>query len=435
MSKPSSSLLSLLGRRRFGPLFVTQFLGAFNDNMFKNALAVLITYRLAEAQGLDSKLWIPLAAGLFILPFFLFSATAGQLADRHDKARMIRWVKLAEIPIMLLGALALVAGSAEMLVGVLFLMGSQSSFFGPLKYGILPDHLPDEDLIAANGLVETGTFLAILLGTMAGALLVVGDGGTVLMGALVVGLALAGWLSSRGIPPAPSTRPDLPVSYNLPLTTGRLLRDLSREPVVMMAVLGISWFWFLGATYLTQFPTFTKFHIGGNEQVVTLFLSLFSIGIGAGSLLCNKLLGGRVRARHLPLAALGLSLFSADLYFASPDETQYTSYMGAAAFLSEPGNWRIVADMVGLSVAGGLFIVPLYAIMQTRTDPTHRARTVAANNVLNALLMVTSAVAVLLLLDAGATVTELFALVGITNLMVVGLVWRLHRRLENEKTA
>ncbi|GAB6052169.1 hypothetical protein JCM17960_09890 [Magnetospira thiophila] len=429
---PSSSLWPLLRRRHFAPLFVTQFFGAFNDNMYKNALAVLIAYRLAEAQGVDGKLLVTLAGGLFILPFFLFSATAGQLADRMDKARLIRWVKAAEIPIMGLGAVALIQEQAPMLLGVLFLMGSQSAFFGPLKYGILPDHLEERDLIAANGLVETGTFIAILLGTIAGALLILGDWGTYVTGGLVVFLAAVGWWSSRHIPDAPAAVPELRVSLNIVKATADLLRHLFGEPSVLMAVLGISWFWLVGATFLVQFPNFAKLHLGADEGVVTLFLSLFSIGIGFGSLLCNKLLGGRVRATHLPWAALALSLFCADLYFASPGETDPRSLIGVAAFLSEVRHWRIVADLVGLSVAGGLFIVPLYAIMQTRTESRHRARTVAANNVLNALFMVASALATLALLGAGGTVTELFLGVGLCNLGIAGMVWQLRRRLSRD---
>ncbi len=422
-------LLPLLGRRRFLPLFATQFLGAFNDNLFKNALAILVAYRLAEAQGLDGRLLVTLAGGVFILPFFLFSATAGHLADRYDKARLIRLVKAAEIGVMSLGAVALWIGDAWLLLGVLFLMGAQSAFFGPLKYGILPDHLAPDELIAGNGLIEMGTFLAILTGTMAGALLILAPGGIPLVSSLIVGLAVLGWLTGRAVPPAPAAEPGLRISWNLAAATWRVLRALMTEPPVALAVLGISWFWLLGATFLVQFPNYAKDHLNADESVVTLFLTLFSVGIGVGSLLCNRLLGGRVRVTHVPLAAVLISLFAGDLYFATPAVAPPGDLIGAAGFVAEPRNWRILVDLAGLSLAGGLYIVPLYAVMQTRTETRHRARTVAANNILNALFMVVSAVVAGALFAQGMTVAGLFLGLALANLAVIAMTVRLRRML------
>ncbi len=417
----SHRLLPLLGRRRFAPLFATQFLGAFNDNLYKNALAILVAYRLAEAQELDGPMLVTAAGGLFILPFFLFSATAGQLADRMDKARLIRFVKAAEIAVMGCGAAAFWIGDPALLLGVLFLMGTQSAFFGPLKYGILPDHLRPDELIAGNGLVEMGTFLAILTGTMAGALLVLAPGGIGLVSALVIGLAVAGFLAARAIPPAPAADPGLVVSWNLPAETWRLLRDLRAEPPVGLAVLGISWFWLLGATFLVQFPNYARDHLNADESVVTLFLTLFSVGVGIGSLLCNRLLAGRVRVTFVPLAALLITLCAGDLHFATPAVPPGGAPADWATFAGEAANWRILLDLTGLSLAGGLYVVPLYAVMQTRTAARHRARTVAANNVLNALFMTLSAALAGVLFGHGMTVVELFLGLAAANLWAVGM--------------
>lgn len=423
------SIAHLLATRRFLPLFLTQFLGAFNDNLFKNALAILVAYRLAEAEGLDGKLLVTIAGGVFILPFFLLSATAGQLADRSDKARLIRRVKEAEVAVMALGAVALVLSEVWMLLAVLFLMGAQSAFFGPLKYGILPDHLDEDELIGGNGLVETGTFLAILAGTIAGALLILEPGGVPLCAALVVGFAALGRLAAHPIPPAPAADPQAPLSFNVLVTTWRGVRDLGREPLVLGAVIGISWFWLLGATFLVQFPNYAKEQLNAGQEVVTLFLTLFSVGIGIGSLLCNRLLKGRVSLALAPFAAIAIALFCVDLHLASPATAARGPLLGVAEFLDDTGNWRLVADLLGISVAGGLYIVPLYAVIQTRTAARRRARTVAANNILNALFMVVSAAATGGLFALGASVTGVFATAGLGTLAFAALTWRLNRFL------
>lgn len=416
----SSTPLELLKSRRFGPLFGTQFLGAANDNVFKNALVILITYRLAEAAGLDGRVLVTLAAGVFILPFFLFSATAGQLADKLEKSRFIQRIKVGEIAIMLLAGLGFMMESPLFLLFVLFLMGTQSAFFGPLKYAILPDHLQEDELIAGNGLIEAGTFLAILLGTIVGGLLILADGGVGAISLLVLGVAGLGWWFSRRIPEAPPADPDLSVSFNVATATWKILKQVGEKRSVFLSVLGISWFWLVGATYLTQFPTFAKEVLGADQEVVTLFLTVFSIGIGIGSLLCNRLLKGEVNAKYVPFGALGLSFFTFDLYLASGGGVAATggALMGAGAFLDHGANWRIFIDLLLIAISGGIYIVPLYAILQSRSDAARRSRAIAGNNVVNALFMVISAVGTMVMLAADFSVPQVFLAMGVANLAV-----------------
>ena len=416
---------ALLGQRRLLPLFITQFFGALNDNVFKNALVMLITYRVADRSGLDGQLLVTLAAGLFIAPFFLFSATAGQLADRMEKSRLIRRIKVAEIAIMALATAGFFLGNVWFLLTVLFLMGTQSTFFGPVKYAILPDHLAPDELIGGNALVEAGTFLAILIGTIAGGLLILTAHGPVIISALILTLSVAGWAASRFIPPAGIAAPGLEISGNFLRETWSIIRHAREQRSLFLAILGISWFWLVGATYLTQFPTLAKQVIGGDEQVVTLFLTVFSIGIGIGSLLCNRLLKGQVSARYVPLAALGMTLFSLDLVAASAHPVTSDGLMGAAAFLNHAANWRILADLLGIAISGGVYIVPLYAIMQSRSPEASRSRVIAANNILNAGFMVFSAVGTMTLLAKGFTVPEVFLVMAWANALVAAHICKL----------
>ena len=308
---------ALLGTRRFLPLMVTQFLGAFNDNVFKNALVMLITYVLAVQSGFDSRVLVVAAGGIFILPFFLFSATAGQLADKYDKAWLTRYIKVAEIVIMLGAALAFWMGSVTLLMLVLFLMGTQSTFFGPIKFGILPDHLEEDELVAGNALIETGTLLAILGGTLLGGLAIMAQGGVALVSTLVILIAIAGWLTSREIPATQAASPNLVVGLN-PLTeTWAMLKVAGEDRVIFLCILGISWFWALGSTFLSLFPALAKDLIGADEAVVTLFLIAFSVGIALGALLCNRLLKGAIHATYVTLGSIGLTLFALDLYFST----------------------------------------------------------------------------------------------------------------------
>jgi acyl-[acyl-carrier-protein]-phospholipid O-acyltransferase / long-chain-fatty-acid--[acyl-carrier-protein] ligase len=414
--KPAGTL-ALLGSRRFGPLFWAQFLSAFNDNAVKNALVLMIAYRADAASQLSAQILIPLAGGLFILPFFLCSATAGQLADQHDKAWLIRLIKLSEIALMLAAAAGVVAGSTTVLLVLLCAMGVEAALFGPLKYAILPDLLAPHELLLGNALVEAGTFIAILLGTIAG-VLIASRHGAVLIAALIVIVALAAWGTSLMIPPTSAAAAHSPVRWNLFVATMRVIREAAREKVPFYSMLGISWFWLAGAVYLSQFPSYVRFSLGGEEAVVTLFLTVFSIGIALGSLACSRILGGRINARTVPWGALGIGLFSIDLWLASPAAAAAGALAGLGAFLAAPMHWRILGDLLGISVSGGIFIVPLYVLLQAASPRRHRARAIAANNVVNAAAMVIAALATMALIAAGVSIPALFLLTGAATLVV-----------------
>ena len=412
-------MFGLLADRRFAGLFWTQFLGAFNDNLFKNALVLLILYRLAGASG---PLLVTAAAGVFILPFFLFSAQAGVLADGMDKGRLARLTKSAEIGIMATGALGFALGSMPLLLVVLFLMGAQSAVFGPVKYGLLPDLLREDEVMGANALVEAATFLAILGGTITGGLLVLRPGGVVWTGALVVGLAVLGRLVSAAIPPAPARGGALAVPSNPLRAIGPALKGLRRDRRSWRAALGVSWFWFVGAVCLAQIPTLAKEVLGAGEGVVTLFLTLFSLGIGLGSLLAQALTHGRLRLSPVPLAGLGIALAALDLYLALSAWDKAPGLLGAAAFLALPGAWRIALDLVLLAAAGGVFVVPLMTAIQTWAPPGGRGRAIAALNVLNAAFMVASALFALALQALGFGVPAILLSTGLLTLPVAALM-------------
>ena len=412
----TESQFHLFRSRRFAPLFVTQFLGAMNDNLFKNALVILILYRIAEAAGIDGRILVTVAAGVFIIPFFLFSATAGQIADKLEKSRLIRLVKLAEIAIMGLAGLAFYLGDAYVMLGVLFLMGSQSALFGPVKYGILPDHLREDELIGGNALIEAGTFLAILIGTIAGGLIILTEHGVATVTVLIIVVALLGWAASLFIPRAEPASPDLAINLNIAAETWSIMGAAAARRDIMLSILGISWFWLAGATYLSQFPSLAKDVLGADEHVVTLFLVAFSVGIGLGSLLCNRLLKGEVSAKYAPFGALGMTFFTLDLYFASRGLAAPSGPLSSVgAFIAEPQNWRILGDLVATSVSAGVFVVPLYAIIQSRSEPARRSRTIAANNILNALFMVIGAAAAAAMLAAGWSIPVIFLAVAVAN--------------------
>ena len=417
---------SLLGTRRFAPLFVTQFLGAMNDNLFKQALVVLIVFRLAQEIGINGQILVTLAAGLFILPFFLFSATAGQLADKLDKARTIRWIKVCEIIIMSLATAGFFMGDAYYLLGILFLMGTQSAFFGPLKYGILPDHLAPGELIGGNGLIEGATFIAILVGTIAGGLIILTAPGLELVSAGILTLALCGWLASLFIPTAPPSGAEIKINPNFLGEAWNILGFASRTRSVFLSILGISWFWLVGATFLTQFPAFTKDVLGGDASVVTLFMATFSVGIAIGSVLCNSLLKNEISAKYVPFGALGLSLFTLDLYLATRGQAAASAQLSdAGAFMAVAGNWRVLADLLAISICGGIYSVPLYAILQHDSEEGHKSRTIAANNIMNALFMVVGSLAAVALLSTQVSIPQLFGLVALVNLFVAIYITRL----------
>ena len=415
---------ALLRQRRFAPFFWTQFSGAANDNLFKFAFTVMVTYQLSVS-------WLPPAlaglviGALFILPFLLFSATSGQLTDKYDKTRMIRFVKNLEIAIMLIAAAGFVQGSVVVLLLCTFLMGVHSTLFGPVKFAYLPQVLSERELTGGNGMIEMGTFVAILLGNVAGGLLVAlpGIGHSTVAIACVL-LALVGRVVAQGIPSAPATDPALRINWN-PLTeTWRNLQLARSNLVVFRSLLGISWMWFFGAVFLSQFPSFAKEVLHGNEQVASLLLVVFSIGIGTGSLLCEVLSRRHVEIGLVPLGAIGMSVFAVDLYFASRG-LPASNVMGLGAFLAQPAHWRVMADLLLLSLFAGLYSVPMYALIQLRSAPTHRARTIAANNILNALFMIASAVIAGALLSAGFTVPQVFLFTGIANALVAGYIFLL----------
>ncbi len=372
---------------------------------------------------------IPLAGGLFILPFFLCSATAGQLADQHDKAWLIRLIKLSEIVLMGTAAVGVLLGSSTALLVILFAMGIEAAFLGPLKYAILPDLLAPHELLLGNALVEAGTFIAILLGTIAG-VLIAGHHGAVVVAALIIIVALAAWAASLAIPGTSPAAARTVLEWNLFAATARILRDAARERIPFWSMLGISWFWLAGAIYLSQFPAYVRFSLGGEQVVVTLFLTVFTIGIAIGSLLCSRILGGRISAHTVPWGALGIALFSIDLWWASRAAVGGAgSLIGLRAFLASPAHWRILVDLLGVAVSGGVFIVPLYVLLQAASARAQRARAIAANNVINAAAMVIAAVGTMVLIALGVSVPELFLLTGGATLIVAAYFWRLQPNL------
>jgi acyl-[acyl-carrier-protein]-phospholipid O-acyltransferase/long-chain-fatty-acid--[acyl-carrier-protein] ligase len=374
-SEPDTRSGFLLSRR-FLPLFATQFLGAFNDNFFRFAMATMILFELGGAAGLDGAVLVNLAAAAFMLPFFLLSGIAGQISDRFDKSRVIRWVKLFEIVCMAVAALGFVLGDAWVLMGALVLMGTQSTFFGPVKYGILPDHLAEDELVAANGVIEAGTYLAILLGTIAGIQAMSLSGGDARYAALsVVALAVAGTVTGFLVPPTAAAAPDLRLDPNVFAQTGRMIAHAAERRDIFLSILGISWFWLIGLLFLSQMQTLTTDVIRGGENLTTVFMAVFSVGIGVGSLLCAKILKGEVSAATVPLGALGMALFSFDLFLACDALPASAQAVTTAAFFAGFAGWRIAADLALIAVFGGLFIVPLYVIVQARSDEAHRART------------------------------------------------------------
>lgn len=410
-----SSQFSLLAQRRLLPLFMTQFLGAFNDNVMKSAIVILITFHGAELSSLHPGLLVNACAGLFILPFLLFSASAGQIADKYEKAGLIRLVKLLEIAIAAIATVGIWHMSLEAMLLALFLMGSHSALFGPLKYAILPQHLATSELVGGNALIESSTFIAILIGTLCGGLLI-SAGAPAIAGLACCAVALLGYLSSRFIPTAEAPAPQLRLNPNPLLETWRSLGEARRETALFAVMSAISWFWFYGAMFLSQIPAYTR-DLGGGETLATLFLATFSLGIGIGSLLCERLARGRIEPALVPIGMLGLSLFAFDLYVAS----QGLATISDLASLTRSANgWRVLFDLVMIGASGGLYCVPLYALLQTRARITHRSRSIAATNIQNALFMVMAAVLAMLLLGQGLTAADLFLATALLNLVMFG---------------
>jgi 1-acyl-sn-glycerol-3-phosphate acyltransferase len=414
--------IKLLSSRRFCPFFVTQLCGAFNDNLYKNGLTIFIAFQAAGISQQQSNMLVNVAAGLFILPFFLFSSVAGQLADKHEKSMLIQRIKLLEIAIMLLGAAAFLLQSPILLVGILFLMGTQSALFGPVKYSLLPQALKPTELVGGNAMVEFGTFLAILAGLIVSVYLM--SLGLVAIAVAIIVFAAVGYGASRGIPRLPAAAPDLEISFNIPRQTLNILRDARANRSVFYSIMGISWFWFIGITYITQLPNYVRYELGGNEQVYVLLLGIFSLGIGAGSFLCERLSGRQVEIGLVPIGALGLTLFGIDIYF-NQGLSSGAGLISPSTFLTQGSSLRVCIDILMLGVSGGLYIVPLYALVQQRSEERKRSRIIAANNVMNALFMVVASLYGLFVLSVGVSIPMLFLIMALMNAAVVLFIFLL----------
>lgn len=420
----SASQFGLLRQRRFAPFFATQFLGAANDNLFKFALTVLVTYQL-QLKWLPPAMAGLVIGALFILPFVLMSATAGQWADKYDKATIMRQTKLLEVVIMLVAAWGLMAQQVPVLLLCIFMMGLQSTLFGPVKYAYLPQHLNERELTGGNGMVEMGTFVAILLGNVAGGLLMgLGAEGRHWVAGACVLLALVGWWTALRIPVSPSSDPGLVLNWNPFTETWRNLKLAYQYPSVFRSLLGISWMWFFGAVFLSQFPAFAREVLGGSEQVASLLLVVFSVGVAVGSLLCERFSHRHVEIGLVPLGALGMTIFAFDLYLASKGlHHDGGPLLSVGEFMDSPTHWRVMIDLALLAFSAGIYSVPMYALIQLRSQPSHRARIIAANNILNALFMVVSSLLAGALLAAGLSVPEVFGVTALLNILVVGYVF------------
>ena len=420
-----SSQFSLLGQRRFIPFFATQFLGALNDNIFRNGLVILITFQGVRILGMNHTELANVAAFLFILPFFLFSATAGQLADKYEKSMLMRRIKLLEIGLMSLAAIALLTRQYPLLLLVLFLMGCQSTLFGPVKYAYLPQKLHTDELIGGNALVESGTYVAIIIGLIIGVETVDFESDRqVTLAIALVAVACVGYLASRQIPITEAVDPDLKINWNAWKETWRIVNFAREEKSVFLSILGISWFWFFGSALTIQVPAYTADILNGNESIVTTLLVAFAVGVGIGSLLCERMSDHRIELGLVPFGSIGMSLFSIDLYFAQP-EAATAAVSSVGEFLTLAGSWRILADLALLGAFGGFYSVPLYALIQKRSERRHLSRIIAANNIINSLLMVSAAVISIVILELGFSIPELFLFLAALNAIVAIYIYSL----------
>jgi 1-acyl-sn-glycerol-3-phosphate acyltransferase len=420
-----SGQFRLLAERRFGPFFGVQFLGAFNDNVFKQALVILLAYQTASFTTMSSDTLQNLAQALFILPFFLFSATAGQIADKFEKSTLITITVAIELAVMALGAWGLFAQDLALLLAALFLGGVQSALFGPVKYAILPQHLNETEIVGGNGMVEMGTSIAILLGMVYGGWMITQPGwGVAGVAVSAIAISAAGIALSRFIPKSPAPSPELRINWN-PLTeTWRNLRFTAQNRTVWLSILGISWFWFYGAMFITQFPNLSRNVLAASEHVVTLLLVVFSVGIGAGSLLCERLSGKKVEIGLVPFGSIGLTLFGVDLWLAAELHAPHGAQT-LAEFARDASHWRMLADLFLIGLFGGFYIVPLYALVQTRSDPAHRSRVIAGNNILNAAFIVAAAALAIGLFSAGLTIPQLILVTALLNAAVALYIYLL----------
>jgi len=420
-----SNQFSLLRQRRFAPFFGTQFLGALNDNVFRNGLVILITFQGVLVAGMDHTQLANVAGALFILPFFLFSATAGQLADKYEKSFLMRRIKLLEIALMLLAAYAFLSQKYTLLLFVLFLMGCQSTLFGPVKYAYLPQQLSNDELVGGNALIEAGTYVAIILGLIIGGLTVaINPSNQSILAAALVGVALLGYLMSRKIPNTRAVDPDLKISLNAWAVTWRIIGFAREDRSVFLSILGISWFWFFGSAMTLQLPAYTLDILNGNEAITTSLLVAFAIGVGIGSLLCERMSGHRIELGLVPFGSIGLSLFAIDLYFAQPFMAAI-AVTSASEFLARPNSWRILLDLTLLGAFGGFYSVPLYALIQKRSKRQHLSRIIAANNIINAIFMVAASLISITILQLGFSIPELFLVLAVLNIVVAIYIYSL----------
>lgn len=414
----SHNQFSLLKEKRFLPFFITQALGALNDNVFKTALMLLISHKAASQLPFSSDIAVNIAAILFIFPFFIFSSTAGQIAEKYEKSFTIRKIKLAEIIIMLLAVVGIYLENIPALLFILFLMGFQSAIFGPIKYGLLPQHLHTDELVGGNALVESSTFVAILIGTIFGtAVMTLGDNWALPLAIALLLVSITGYIASRSIPETPAVEPMLKINWNVFTEIHRNFKFMASNQVVFLAVIGISWFWFYGAVYLTQIPNYAKSTLAGDESVVGLLLTALTLGIAIGSMLCEKLSAGRVEVGLVPIGAFGLSFFGYDLYLANT-ASQLTAQFNFQQLLEQPETWRVLIDAMLIGAFGGLFTVPLYALIQKEGDRKHMSRLIAGLNIMNALFMVFSGLFAIALLNYGLTIPELFLTTAMVNLII-----------------
>jgi 1-acyl-sn-glycerol-3-phosphate acyltransferase len=419
------SQFRLLVERRFGPFFGVQFLGAFNDNVFKQALVILLAYQGVSYTAMSSDALQNLAQALFIAPFLFFSAIAGQIADKYEKSRLISATIALELGVMLVGAAGFFMQSLPVLLTALFLSGVQSTLFGPVKYAILPQQLKESELTGGNALVEAGTSLAVLAGMIYGGWVIAVSGwGITGVAVSTCAISALAFVASRFIPTAPAADPELRLRWNPVTETWRNVVQLTGRRTVFLSILGISWFWFYGAMLVTQFPNLARTVLSGSEQVVTVLLVVFSIGVGAGSLLCERLSGHKIELGLVPFGSVGLTVFGIDLWWATSAATPH-AMVGAEGFVRDAANWRILADLALIGVFGGLYIVPLYALIQSRSDPASRSRTIAGNNIINALFIVTAALLAMVLFRVGLTIPQLILVTALLNAAVAAYIYTL----------
>jgi MFS family permease len=424
-----SNQFTLMQELRFRPFFFTQFLGAFNDNVFKTALITLVAFHASSLSNIDGRTLATLLPGLFILPYFLFSSTAGQIADKFEKSRIIRYVKIFEICIMLFASTGFFLHNIALLAIALFMMGMHSTIFGPVKYSYLPQHLKEKELIGGNGMVEMGSFVAILLGQVLGAWLAAQSNHEIITSIAVLVIALMGYWTSCGVPISPAADVMLKINWNPITETYRNIKFIWQHQTIWLAIIAISWFWFYGATLLAQFPSLARNVLYGDESVFILLLTIFSLGIGIGSLMCEKLSKGRVELGLVIFGAIGLTLFGLDLYYSSTsihESLNNKAFFDYLAFVSKHYDthgqiiltyWRLLTDIALIGFFGGLYIVPLYALIQTRSESSHQSRVIAANNILNALFMVVSAIFSVFIFKQGYSIPQLFLVTAMLNVV------------------